>query len=497
MLLADLFRFLKLGAAFAITEFLLHGNIPIVLRPACVYAVETSSEFKAEVAAKMKEAATYYREKVALHGGYVYYYSLDLSSRLGEGVASPTEIWVQPPGTPAVGMAFLNAYRATHDTYYLDAAIEAAAALIYGQLESGCWQNSVDFEPGKSENNYRNGYGGSKRNYSTLDDDISQSALTFLITMDKELEFKNEKIHEAAEYGFNALLNAQFANGAFPQVWDKPVDRSLPVVKAKFPERMVEYGSEERIGDYWHLYTLNDDLAGTVFRTLKTGYEIYGDEHALTAIKKLGDFLILAQLPDPQPIWAQQYDYEMRPVWARKFEPPAATGSESQDVLETLMSIYEMTGDERYLEPIPSALTHLKKCVLPDGQICRYQELKTNRPLFMERKGKEYFLTYSDANLPSHYGWKRISRLDEIEMRFDGLKSKKHTASTTPPAADSQKVAQIIQSLDDQNRWITTAGGQRLVGQPRYKEGDKFISSEEFCYNMELLSEYLSETNKK
>ena len=31
------------------------------------------------------------------------------------------------------------------------------------------------------------------------------------------------------------------------------------------------------------------------------------------------------QMPDPQPGWAQQYDYDMRPMWARKFEPAAIT----------------------------------------------------------------------------------------------------------------------------------------------------------------------------
>ena len=39
----------------------------------------------------------------------------------------------------------------------------------------------------------------------------------------------------------------------------------------------------------------------------------------------------------------------MHPIWARKFKPPAVTGGESQDVLETLMKIYRATGDKKYL----------------------------------------------------------------------------------------------------------------------------------------------------
>ena len=64
-----------------------------------------------EIDAAMKKAARFYREEVAVNGGYVYYYSPDLSKRLGEGVASKTQIWVQNPGTPTVGMAFLEAWK--------------------------------------------------------------------------------------------------------------------------------------------------------------------------------------------------------------------------------------------------------------------------------------------------------------------------------------------------------------------------------------------------
>ncbi|MBK5295030.1 MAG: hypothetical protein JJE04_25555 [Acidobacteriia bacterium] len=31
----------------------------------------------------------------------------------------------------------------------------------------------------------------------------------------------------------------------------------------------------------------------------------------------------LAPVREPQPVWAQQYGLEMKPAWARKFEPPA------------------------------------------------------------------------------------------------------------------------------------------------------------------------------
>jgi hypothetical protein len=193
--------------------------------------------------AAMHKAATFYRDQVARNGGYVYYYSEDLSQRLGEGVARPDQIWVQPPGTPTVGLAYLAAYRATGEVYYREAAIETAEALMYGQLQSGGWQNSIEFDPTRGQNLYRNGKGGGNRNNSTLDDGISQAAIQFLVRADEALEFQHEQIHESAAYALNALLSAQFPNGGLPQVWTGPVDQQLSVVNANYP-----------IGDHHRLF---------------------------------------------------------------------------------------------------------------------------------------------------------------------------------------------------------------------------------------------------
>lgn len=111
----------------------------------------------------MKRAATFYAGEVAMNGGYVYYYSTDLTKRLGEGPATATEVWVQPPGTPAVGEAYLAASAATDDALYLEAALAAGKSLVYGQLESGGWRNSIDFDPsGPRIDQYRNGKGKGK-----------------------------------------------------------------------------------------------------------------------------------------------------------------------------------------------------------------------------------------------------------------------------------------------------------------------------------------------
>lgn len=448
---------------------------------------------RAETLAAMRKAAEYYTRVVAVHGGYVYYYSPTLSRRLGEGKATPSQVWVQPPGTPTVGLALLAAYRASGETLFLDGARDAARALVHGQLRSGGWTNKIDFDPNGEPAAYLRGHGKGKDN-STLDDDISQAALRCLMRVDQALDFRDEPIHEAARIGLDALLAAQFANGGFPQVWTGPraADAAGPTdQRAQFPD--YDWRTENRVKEYWTLYTLNDDLVSHVADTLFTALEVYDDPRCRSALERLGGFLVLAQLPDPQPAWAQQYDLKMRPVWARKFEPPAVSGRESQDAIATLLRIHGLTRDDKLLAPIPAALAYLRRSLLPDGRLARYYELRTNRPLYMTR---DYQLTHDDSNLPDHYGWKNESRLDDLEA---ALRAAQQGHSTAPPrqaGADraelARRAAEIRRTLDAEGRWISTYDGEMLVGQPKFARGEQYLSSAVFSENLETLAAYLA-----
>ncbi len=445
-----------------------------------------------ELLAAMKRATTRFMEQAAVEGGYVYYVTLE-GRRLGEGEATATEIWVQPPGTPAVGEAFLDAFAATGDPFYFEAATQAGHALAYGQLESGGWRNSIDFDPsGPRVDRYRDGKGKGK-NLSTLDDDISQAALRFLMRLDEAGGFKDGRVHGAVEYALPRLLAAQYANGAFPQVWAGPVpDR--PVRKASFPD--YDWRSEGRIKEYWNEYTLNDGLATTLTDTLLLAHRIYGKAECLDALRRFGDFLLLAQLPDPQPAWAQQYGPDMHPIWARAFEPPAVSGRESEDAMIALLKIAAATGEERYTAPIVPAVKYLESSLLPDGQLARYYEMKTNRPLYTKRNGKAYELTHDDSDLPGHYGWKNPSRLEWIKSAYRAHLAGRpiEEALAPPPPVDGAEVAKRLAALDAEGRWISVHGGDdtRLVGQPKFASGERYLSSAVFVENLGALSSFLA-----
>lgn len=449
-----------------------------------------AADLREDALTAIRVATNYFANDVAVNGGYVYFYSPDLQKRFGEGVASGSQIWVQPPGTPTVGLAFLEAWQATGDAAHLNAATAAAEALIYGQLQSGAWTNSIDFDTNGQTSLYRNGKGRG-RNFSTLDDGTSQAAMQLLMQVDKAHEFSHRKIHEAAQVALDALLTAQFANGAFPQGWDEtPVDVKQPIVAAKYPD--YEWRTKGRVKEYWDMYTLNDGAAGTIASTLLMAHDVYGADRYDKALRKLGDFLILAQMPAPQPAWAQQYSYAMHPIWARKFEPPAVAGRESQDAIDTLMRIYIATGDDNYLKPVTAALQYLKSSALPDGRLSRYYELQTNRPLYMQRSGKVYSLTYDDSRLPKHYGWKVENRTAELQAEYQRLKKDGAVPKPEPVVSDAD-VQRIVGALDKSGRWMSRFDGKRLVGQPKFRMDEEYLSSEVFSRNITALIQWLKQ----
>lgn len=177
---------------------------------------------------------------------------------------------------------------------------------------------------------------------------------------DRTLRFRDAKIHEAVQYALTCLLRAQYPNGAWPQGYDRfPEPEDFPVKPAAYPESWSRAwpGSES----YWRRYTLNDNALATAIETMFVAHRIYGPSapdpdlerlatRCRAAAEKAGGFLLLAQMPEPQPAWAQQYDFDLQPAWARKFEPPAITGGESQGVLRTLLALYRETRDDKYLE---------------------------------------------------------------------------------------------------------------------------------------------------
>ena len=468
----------------------------------CSYAIEITGQeldLPRKAHDALVQAVRFFDEKVSVEGGYLWAYSEDLRFREGEAPALPSTAWVQPPGTPSVGMAFLVAYRLTKEPTCLQAATRTAHALVKGQLVSGGWDYRIEFSPELRRNcRYRQPpNGGEKaRNVSTLDDDTTQSALRFLMEFDRTTGMTDKQVHEAVLYGLNSLLAVQRPNGGWPQRFREPPRlEDYPDVPASYPE---DWPRQWPGKPYYDCYTLNDNVHNDALKTMLLAWRIYGDEKYRAAAQRAVEFLLKAQMPDPQPAWAQQYDAQMRPCWARKFEPPAISGGESQGVLQTLILAFHELAEPRFLDPIPRALAYLERSTLPDGKLARFYELKTNRPLYFTR---DYQLTYSDADVPTHYAFKIDNHIGTIRQMYEharrtgpqpslGLKSPAPVLSS----ALVQTVERILKEMDDQGRWVEK-GNLKTSGKD--VAGDRIITTRTFIRNISVLAQYLAATEKE
>ena len=457
-----------------------------------------------QVVDAMGRATRFFRSEIATEGGYLWRYSEDLAMREGEGRATPTMIWIQPPGTPAVGLVMLDAYTATSDTLYLNGAIQVARALEWGQLSTGGWDYRIDFDPEQSKRwHYRRDVSAGdadpdgRRHRSVLDDDTSQSAMRLLMRVDAILEFKDAAIHEAVMYGLDAFLRVQYPNGAWPQRWEHfPDPEKYPVRKSRYPE---EWSWTWPDVDYREFYTFNDNAIADVIEVMLEAYRTYDDERYLRAALRAGDFMILAQMPDPQPTWAQQYNHQMEPAWARKFEPASVTGGESAGIMISLIDLYVHTGETRFLEPVPRALAWVKRSMLPDGRMARFYELRTNTPLYFVRD--TYELTYSDADMPTHYAFKVDgSRYARTEAYLKRVQSGEREAIMAERLArwsgkitesDRAEIAEMISALDGQGRWVED-GSMRPTQRGQERISARVINCRTFNRNLRQMARFVA-----
>lgn len=449
--------------------------------------------------------ATGFMRSIATHGGWLWKYSPDLKMRAGERAATETQIWIQPPGTPSMGMALLRAYEVTGDSQYLDAARAAADALATGQQESGGWDYLVDFDPRKSSGCYRRTDAGKitaedaagRHNTSTFDDNTTQSAIRFLLMLSHTslgADERDQRIVTALDYALKKMLEAQYPNGAWPQRYDgkarNPAD--YPVGKASIPNTYPrEYARENYAGHY----TLNDNSQRDCILVMLEAHKRTGKPEYLAAAKKGGDFLIMAQLPEPQPVWAQQYNKKMEPAWARAFEPPSVSAGESSGVIRTLVDLYLETGEKKYLQPIGAAIAWYQRSAIGPNKWARFYELGSNKPIYGDRDGKiHYTLEELSDERRTGYSWQSDFGVKRAMAFYGQVESAGRAAmlemQKSRPLSGQQKESRVkslgprvdkaIAAMDVQGRWIVRGN----------------IETSAFIENLNILCDYLEVAGK-
>jgi PelA/Pel-15E family pectate lyase len=330
----------------------------------------------------MKRATTFMVEEVSHRGGYLWNYLPDFSRRWGEMEAYETMIWLQPPGTSSMGHIFLDAYHATGDEYYYDAAQGVASALAWGQHPSGGWNYMVDFGGDRSLKQWyatigKNGWRLEEFQHyygnATFDDQTTTDAAKFLLRL--YVEKLDPRYRPALDKAIQFVLDSQYPVGGWPQ---------------RYPLRQ-EF-SRPGHPDYTSYLTFNDEVAAENIAFLILCYRVLGDERLLDPITRGMSFFLVTQQGPEQPGWALQYTLDLKPAAARTYEPQALATHTTAGNAAQLISFYRLTGETKFLARVPEAIDWLEKVALSrpteGGQTHpTFIEPGTDRPLFVHRRG--------------------------------------------------------------------------------------------------------------
>lgn len=417
----------------------------------------------------MRAATDFLFDRLANRGGFVWFYTLDLEP-YGELKARPSMIWVEPPGTPSVGLVLLDAYRATGDAYYLDRAREIAGALAAGQHPSGGWNYFIDFDPeglpGYYEAFFSKCWGWQEylkqRDNCTFDDYSTTEPTRFFLRL---YAATNDPAHQAVlDRALEHILRAQYPDGGWPQRY--PLDGD----------------------DYTAARTFNDDVIHDCIEVLFEAHETLGDDRYRAAARAGMDFYLRAQQPPPQAGWCQQHGADLKPVWGRPFEIGTVSASQTHTNILHLFSFYGITGDPKYLAPIPAALDWLDSARIPGAEgytHTGFYEMGTNRPLYIRQTGT----TIDDVAYTITYEKEGCYPYDhEVSINVDHLRREHARLAAMPPGAamaehraaranqplpahikgghlavalaripqTAEGVASIVNGLDEHNGWRDT-----------------------------------------
>ncbi|MET0411843.1 MAG: pectate lyase, partial [Polyangiaceae bacterium] len=363
----------------------------------------------------MRKAVSFMAETVAYRGAYLWSYSSDFSRCWGELEAKRSMLWVQPPGTPSVGHVLLDAFHATGDEYYYEAAEQVAQALIAAQRPSGGWNYVFDFAGQASLDEW---YATVARNAwrleefhlqpdnSTFDDACTAVAGQFMLRM--AMERGNAAYRASFQRVLELILVSQYPDGGWPQ---------------RYPLQP----------DYTRWLTFNDDVIGQNIELLVMASVALGDAELARRARAGFDCMRALQGPAPQAGWSLQYTLEGRPASARSFEPRALATHTTATNVQQLLSFYELSRDTRYLQRVPEALDWLDKVQLsPElarslgGTHPTFVELGSDEPLYVHRRGSNvsngrYYSDKQPAPRLSHYSPARALDVPALRRRYHEL----------------------------------------------------------------------------
>lgn len=407
----------------------------------------------------MKRATRFMRDTVSCEGGYVWSYTTDLSRRWGELEARPTMIWIQGSGTPAMGHAFLDAFEATRDEFYFEAASDVARVLIRVQHPAGGWNYCADLAGEASLREWYATVGANAwrleefQHYygnATFDDSVTSSAGGFLLRF--HATRPNPEVRAAVERVIAFILDSQYPSGGWPQ---------------RFP--IMAGFNKDGHSDYSAYCTFNDDVAAGNIAFLERCAMHFSDPRIAQAIRRGREAFILARQEPPQAGWALQYTPDLRPAGARTYEPRALATHASADNIRQLFRFYRETGDRAFLECVEPALDWLDSVALTSElrqssgrSHPTFVELGTNRPLFIHRSGSNavngrYYVDDEPGHTIAHYASFRHVDVAALRAELSTLStqpwSPPKSRDPAPRPVSAAEARRVVAALNSTGYW--------------------------------------------
>jgi PelA/Pel-15E family pectate lyase len=268
------------------------------------------------------------------------------------------------------------------------AARSLADSVLQYQSPQGGWPKNTDLARPPRSPAEMPGIGTA----NSLDNDATTVPIEFLARMVHGTG--ESRYREAFERGIDYLLAAQYPNGGWPQFY--------PLRKGYYSHITYNDGAMVRT-----LIVLRDAAAG------QPPYEFVDETRrtkAAAAVERGIDCILRTQIKQDGKltVWCAQHDEEsLAPAWARKYEPPSLSGSESVGIVRFLMDIEKPTpeiivaveGACAWFEAVAIHGQRLEQFTDADGQRdrrvvldaaaeplwARFYQLDTNRPIFLDR----------------------------------------------------------------------------------------------------------------
>lgn len=405
-----------------------------------------------------RRAAVFLDEEVSHDGAYVWSYLPDLSAVWGEMEAKRSMCWIQPPGAPTVGHSLLDAYVATCDRRFYNAAKRTGRALVRAQRPEGGWNYIHDFDGPAALQEWYDTFGINgwrleefqhRYDNSTFDDETTATAAQLILRLHL-LNPRDRKFAAALDKAINFVTRSQFAGGAgdggWPQRWprDPNAITEMPWPDATPPWLPDDARQGMQDGDYTQHVTFNDEVIGENIKFLLMCIVALERHDLADHVHRAMECLRRMQQPAPQPAWGLQHlngATDGRPDGAiaggRSYEPRAFTTHTTAGNLGQLFLFFQLTGDRSYLDGVPAALDWLESVELTDEQKAdnplianrthpTYIEEGTNRGLFVHRFGSNinngaYYFDYDHTNTLSHYSAGRNVRTGSLRAQYQRL----------------------------------------------------------------------------